>query len=102
MKVRSAVRKMCKDCYLVKRKGKLFCYCKTDPRHKQRQGLHSISNHFTPAFSSVSTTVSPALFTFISPTSPPLAMVANSCSHNSFLPLRFGFGASSFFVRGMF
>ncbi|EGW35061.1 uncharacterized protein SPAPADRAFT_58195 [Spathaspora passalidarum NRRL Y-27907] len=37
-KVRSAVRKYCKDCYLVKRKGRVYVYCKTHGKHKQRQG----------------------------------------------------------------
>ncbi|TAL19677.1 50S ribosomal protein L36 [Patescibacteria group bacterium] len=37
MKVRSSIRKICKECKLVRRKRRLFVICKT-PKHKQRQG----------------------------------------------------------------
>ncbi len=37
MKVRSSVRKMCKRCKIVKRKGVVRVICK-NPKHKQRQG----------------------------------------------------------------
>jgi large subunit ribosomal protein L36 len=37
MKVRASVRKMCKDCRLIKRKGRVMVIC-TNPKHKQRQG----------------------------------------------------------------
>ncbi|PIR73317.1 MAG: 50S ribosomal protein L36 [Candidatus Moranbacteria bacterium CG10_big_fil_rev_8_21_14_0_10_35_21] len=37
MKVRASVKKICDNCKLVKRKGKLFVVCST-PKHKQRQG----------------------------------------------------------------
>ncbi|RJR29298.1 50S ribosomal protein L36 [Candidatus Microgenomates bacterium] len=37
MKVRSSVKKICKDCKLVKRRGVLYVICK-NPKHKQRQG----------------------------------------------------------------
>ncbi|WPK25315.1 hypothetical protein PUMCH_002626 [Australozyma saopauloensis] len=37
-KTKSAVKKMCPDCYLVKRKGRVFVYCKSNGKHKQRQG----------------------------------------------------------------
>ena len=37
MKVRASVKKMCRNCRVVKRKGKVRIIC-TDPRHKQRQG----------------------------------------------------------------
>lgn len=37
MKVISSVRKMCKNCKFVKRKGTLYVIC-TNPKHKQRQG----------------------------------------------------------------
>lgn len=30
-------RKRCKDCFIVRRRGTLYVYCKTHPRHKQRQ-----------------------------------------------------------------
>lgn len=38
MKTKSALKKRCKDCYFVIRRGHLFVFCKTNPRHKQRQG----------------------------------------------------------------
>ncbi|CCH59356.1 hypothetical protein TBLA_0B05240 [Henningerozyma blattae CBS 6284] len=37
-KVRSAVKKFCPDCYIVRRKGKVYVYCKGNKKHKQRQG----------------------------------------------------------------
>lgn len=37
-KTKSAVKKMCSNCYLVKRKGRVFVYCKSNAKHKQRQG----------------------------------------------------------------
>ena len=38
MKVRASVKKICRDCKIVKRKGTLFVICSTELRHKQRQG----------------------------------------------------------------
>nr|XP_046274389.1 39S ribosomal protein L36, mitochondrial [Scatophagus argus] len=38
MKTKSALKKRCKDCFFVRRRGRLFVFCKTNPRHKQRQG----------------------------------------------------------------
>jgi len=37
MKVKPSVRKMCNDCRVIKREGKVMVICK-NPRHKQRQG----------------------------------------------------------------
>ncbi len=37
MKVRPSVKKICKDCKIIKRKGVLRVICE-NPRHKQRQG----------------------------------------------------------------
>jgi large subunit ribosomal protein L36 len=37
MKVRASVKKMCKDCKIVRRKGVLRVLC-SNPKHKQRQG----------------------------------------------------------------
>ena len=37
MKVRASVKKMCRNCRVVKRKGVVRIIC-SDPRHKQRQG----------------------------------------------------------------
>ncbi|CAK6444225.1 unnamed protein product [Pipistrellus nathusii] len=36
-KTKAVLKKRCKDCYLVKRRGRWYIYCKTHPRHKQRQ-----------------------------------------------------------------
>ncbi|MFA9288807.1 MAG: 50S ribosomal protein L36 [Weeksellaceae bacterium] len=38
MKVRPAVKKMCAKCITVVRRGQIFNTCKSDPKHKQRQG----------------------------------------------------------------
>jgi large subunit ribosomal protein L36 len=38
MKVRTSVKKICKDCKVVKRQGVIRIVCKKNPRHKQRQG----------------------------------------------------------------
>ncbi|HIE06340.1 MAG TPA: 50S ribosomal protein L36 [bacterium (Candidatus Stahlbacteria)] len=37
MKVRTSVKKLCKQCKVVKRKGVVRIICK-NPKHKQRQG----------------------------------------------------------------
>ena len=37
MKVRASVRKLCRNCKVVRRKGVVRVIC-SDPRHKQRQG----------------------------------------------------------------
>ncbi|MFV8401487.1 50S ribosomal protein L36 [Mycoplasma sp. 005V] len=37
MKVRASVKKMCKDCKIIKRKGIIRVIC-VQPKHKQRQG----------------------------------------------------------------
>ncbi|SCW00497.1 LAFE_0C05490g1_1 [Lachancea fermentati] len=37
-KVRTAVKKFCNDCYMVRRKGRVYVYCKSNKKHKQRQG----------------------------------------------------------------
>ena len=37
MKVRASVRKLCKNCKIIKRHGVLRVICST-PKHKQRQG----------------------------------------------------------------
>lgn len=38
MKTKSSLKRRCKDCFFVRRRGRLFVFCKTHPRHKQRQG----------------------------------------------------------------
>jgi large subunit ribosomal protein L36 len=37
MKVRASIKRMCKDCKIVRRKRVLRVICK-NPKHKQRQG----------------------------------------------------------------
>ncbi|MCE5329586.1 MAG: 50S ribosomal protein L36 [Actinobacteria bacterium] len=37
MKVRPSVKKICNDCRIIRREGKVMVICK-NPRHKQRQG----------------------------------------------------------------
>ena len=38
MKVRASVKKMCRNCKVIRRKGVVRVICATDGRHKQRQG----------------------------------------------------------------
>ncbi|KNC45914.1 uncharacterized protein AMSG_00029 [Thecamonas trahens ATCC 50062] len=44
MKVRSSVRRICAACRVVKRKKKVFVVCKSNPRHKQRQGFATMAS----------------------------------------------------------
>ena len=37
MQVKPSVKKRCKDCKIVRRKGRVYVICKI-PKHKQRQG----------------------------------------------------------------
>jgi large subunit ribosomal protein L36 len=37
MKVQASVKKMCRNCKVIRRKGVVRIIC-TNPRHKQRQG----------------------------------------------------------------
>ncbi|MCL5875519.1 MAG: 50S ribosomal protein L36 [Candidatus Dependentiae bacterium] len=38
MKVRTSVKKICKDCCIIKRDRVVRVICKRNARHKQRQG----------------------------------------------------------------
>lgn len=38
MKVRASVKKICRDCKIIRRNGAVRVICKNDPKHKQRQG----------------------------------------------------------------
>ena len=38
MKVRASVKRMCRNCKIVRRRGTVYVICKSEPRHKQRQG----------------------------------------------------------------
>jgi ribosomal protein L36 len=42
MKVKSAIRAICKHCYVIKRGKTRYVYCKKNPKHKQRQGFHTM------------------------------------------------------------
>ena len=37
MKVKPSVKKICNNCRIIRREGKVIVICK-NPRHKQRQG----------------------------------------------------------------
>uniref|UniRef100_A0A8V5FJ12 Ribosomal protein n=1 Tax=Melopsittacus undulatus TaxID=13146 RepID=A0A8V5FJ12_MELUD len=37
LKSKVSLKRRCKDCFMVRRRGRLFVLCKTNPRHKQRQ-----------------------------------------------------------------
>ncbi|XP_059132474.1 large ribosomal subunit protein bL36m [Peromyscus eremicus] len=36
-KTKGVIKRRCRDCYMVKRRGRWFVLCKTNPRHKQKQ-----------------------------------------------------------------
>ena len=38
MKVAASVKKMCRNCKIIRRKGVVRVICTANPRHKQRQG----------------------------------------------------------------
>jgi large subunit ribosomal protein L36 len=38
MKVRSSVKRICENCKIVRRKGRIYVICSANQRHKQRQG----------------------------------------------------------------
>ena len=38
MKVNPSVKKMCRHCKIIKRKGVVRVICSSEQRHKQRQG----------------------------------------------------------------
>lgn len=43
MKVRSSVKKLCEFCRSVKRRGKVYILCPSNPKHKQRQGFSTLA-----------------------------------------------------------
>lgn len=51
MKVVSAIKKLCKDCYFVRRGKRLYMRCTSSPRHKRRQGGFATLNYQVPAAS---------------------------------------------------
>jgi large subunit ribosomal protein L36 len=42
MKLKSAVKRLCEHCYMVRRGKTLHVRCKKNPRHKQRQGFATL------------------------------------------------------------
>ncbi len=38
MKVMASVKRICRNCKIIKRKGVVRVICSSDPRHKQGQG----------------------------------------------------------------
>ncbi|NXV00909.1 RM36 protein, partial [Cettia cetti] len=38
LKTKTTLKRRCKDCYIVRRRGRLYVCCKSNPRHKQRKG----------------------------------------------------------------
>lgn len=38
MKVRASVRRICENCKIVRRHGTVRVICKSNPKHKQKQG----------------------------------------------------------------
>ncbi|MGL9760458.1 MAG: 50S ribosomal protein L36 [Symbiopectobacterium sp.] len=38
MKVRASVKKLCRNCKIVKRNSVVLVICSAEPKHKQRQG----------------------------------------------------------------
>ncbi|KAM7277004.1 hypothetical protein ACFE04_018870 [Oxalis oulophora] len=44
MKVRSSVKKMCEFCKTIKRRGRVYVICSSNPKHKQRQGMSTFAH----------------------------------------------------------
>lgn len=44
MRVRSAIKLQCKFCYYTRSGASRYVRCKANPRHKQRQGFHTLIN----------------------------------------------------------
>jgi large subunit ribosomal protein L36 len=38
MKVRPSIKRICENCRIIKRHGKILVICSNNPKHKQRQG----------------------------------------------------------------
>ena len=38
MKVNPSVKPICEHCRIIRRNGRVMVICKSNPRHKQRQG----------------------------------------------------------------
>ena len=42
MKVRASIKKICLNCSMVRRGKTRYVYCSKNPKHKQRQGFHTL------------------------------------------------------------
>lgn len=49
MKVRSSPKKICQYCRIVVRKRRVRVVCSNNPRHKQRQGFHTLARPDVPS-----------------------------------------------------
>ena len=50
MKVRSSIKRICEQCKIVRRRGKVYVICPANPKHKQRQGLSTQAGGETGCF----------------------------------------------------
>ncbi|KAA3476913.1 Ribosomal protein L36 [Gossypium australe] len=57
MKVRASVKKMCEFCRTVKRRGRVYVLCTSNPKHKQRQGISTFASEGTLPPASLKVTV---------------------------------------------
>ena len=48
MKIKSAVKRLCEHCYMVRRGKTLYVRCTKNPRHKQRQGFATLARDPEP------------------------------------------------------
>ena len=48
MKVVASLKRICKDCYIVRRGKRNYLRCKAHPRHKRRQGFSTFINPMQP------------------------------------------------------
>lgn len=54
MKVRSAIKRLCRSCKVVRRKLRWYVVCPKYPRHKQRQGWSNRNNFHTASAAAAS------------------------------------------------
>jgi large subunit ribosomal protein L36 len=63
MKVRSAIKALCKNCYIVRRGKTRYVYCKKHPKHKQRQGIHTMTAFSSDISTQIDDSVGPEFST---------------------------------------
>ena len=72
MKIKSAVKRLCEHCIMVRRGKTLYVRCTKNPRHKQRQGFATLATRGPPepprAWLSPLTRGDPAAAAFMPPT----------------------------------